>query len=187
MNERVFIHPNALVESENIGERTRIWAFVHILKGARIGCNCNICDLVFIENDVIIGDDVTIKSGVYIWDGVRIEDKVFVGPNVAFTNDVFPRSKVYQTNYPQTIVKEGASIGTNSVLLAGVAIGRYAMIGAGSVVTKEVQDFELAYGNPAKHHGYICKCTQKLNFAGHEVVCSCGLKYILRDKQVWQL
>lgn len=188
MNDLVFIHPKAIVESENIGDHTRIWAFAHILKEARIGQNCNICDLVFIENDVVIGNEVTIKSGVYVWDGLRIEDSVFIGPNVTFTNDNFPRSKIYQNSYPKTVIKEGASIGANSVLIAGVVVGRYAMVGAGSVVTKDVNDFWLIYGNPAKLRAYICKCAKKLKLENDKVlVCSCGLKYILREGQIWEV
>lgn len=183
-----YIHPNAIVESKNIGDNTRIWAFVHILKGASIGSNCNICDHGFIENDVIIGNNVTIKSGIYIWNGVRIEDNVFLGPNVTFTNDIYPRSKAYQKEYPRTFIKEGASVGANSVLLAGIVIGRYAMVGAGAVVTRNVGDFELVYGNPARHRGHICRCTKKLDFKNNRhTVCACGLSYALENGIVSQI
>lgn len=183
-----YIHPNAIVESKSIGDNTRIWAFVHILKGASIGSNCNICDHGFIENDVIIGNNVTIKSGVYIWDGVKVEDNVFLGPNTAFTNDIYPRSRVYQKEYPRTLIKEGASIGANSVLKAGIIIGRHAMIGAGSVVTKDVKDYELVYGNPSRHRGYICKCAKKLDFKnGGKVICDCGLIYVIEKGVVSQI
>lgn len=175
------IHPHAIVESENIGDETRIWAFVHILKGAVVGNNCNICDHGFIENDVIIGNNVTIKSGIYIWDGVRLEDNVFLGPNVMFTNDIYPRSKAYQKEHTRTLVREGASIGAGSVLKAGIVIGCYAMVGAGSVVTKDVRNYELVYGNPATHRGYLCKCAHKLDFKhGEESACVCGLSYRIK-------
>lgn len=155
MKKTVYIHPKAVVDTKNIGVETRIWAFVHILKGARIGKNCNICDHCFIENDVVIGDNVTVKSGVYIWDGVVLEDNVFIGPNATFTNDKYPRSKVHPEKYMPTVVKKGATIGAGSVLLPGITIGRKAMVGAGSVVTRDVLDNELVYGNPAKSHGQV--------------------------------
>lgn len=144
-----FKHENALVETENVGEGTRIWAFTHILSRASIGRDCNICDHVFIENDVIIGDRVTIKCGVQIWDGLRIEDDVCVGPNATFTNDKYPRSKQpYVVLY--TTIKRGASIGANATVLAGITIGESAMVGAGAVVTRDVPPHMLVTGNPAR-------------------------------------
>jgi UDP-2-acetamido-3-amino-2,3-dideoxy-glucuronate N-acetyltransferase len=128
----MFIHPLADCKSEMIGAETRIWQFCVILKGARIGSNCNINAQCLIENDVLIGDNVTVKSGVYIWDGVTLEDNVFVGPNVTFTNDIFPRSKVYPTECARTVIKRGASIGGGATILPGVQIGEDAMIGAGA-------------------------------------------------------
>ena len=151
MNKSNFVHEHALVECrENIGERTRVWAFVHVLAKAKIGADCNICDHVFIENDVIIGDRVTIKCGVQIWDGITLEDDVFIGPNATFANDKFPRSKVYPQSFLKTIVKKGASIGANATILGGVVIGAGAMIGAGTVVTKDVLPNALMVGNPAR-------------------------------------
>lgn len=150
-----FIHPSALCESQNIGPRTRIWAFAHILPGAHIGAECNICDGVFVENDVIIGDRVTVKCGVQIWDGITIEDDVFIGPNATFTNDPFPRSKIYPEAFGRTTVRRGASIGANATILPGIEIGTGAMVGAGSVVTRSVPPNAIVVGNPARIKGYV--------------------------------
>jgi acetyltransferase-like isoleucine patch superfamily enzyme len=153
MNE-YFKHANALVETNNIGAGTRIWAFAHILPGAEIGEDCNICDLTFIENDVVVGDRVTIKSGVQLWDGITLEDDVFIGPNAVFTNDPFPRSKQYPETFARTVVRKGASVGANATILPGLTIGQYAMVGAGAVVTKDVPAFAVVVGNPARISGY---------------------------------
>ena len=155
------IHKLADVQSESIGENTNIWQFCVVLKNAKIGNNCNINAGVLVENDVVIGNNVTIKSGVQIWDGVTLGDSVFIGPNVTFTNDFLPRSKQYPKDFLKTTIKEFASVGANSTIIGGVIIGEYAMIGAGSVVTKDVKTQELWYGNPAIHKGYVCKCGQK--------------------------
>lgn len=144
------IHPTSEVQSCHIGENTFIWQFCVVLKEARIGSNCNINFNVFIENDVVLGDNVTIKSGVQLWDGIRIEDNVFVGPNVTFANDKYPRSKQYPQEFQKTTIKKGASIGAAAVILGGVTIGENAMIGAGSVVTKDIPANELWVGNPAR-------------------------------------
>lgn len=149
-----FVHSHALCESESIGEGTRIWAFAHVLPGAVIGVDSNICDGVFVENDVIVGDRVTVKCGVQLWDGVTLEDDVFVGPNATFTNDIFPRSKVYPEDFGRTVVKSGASIGANATILPGLTIGRGAMIGAGSVVTRDVPEYAVVVGNPGRIKGY---------------------------------
>ena len=149
------IHELADVQTNNIGENTFVWQFSIILKDAVIGDHCNINCHVFIENDVVIGDNVTIKPGVQIWDGVTLEDNVFIGPNVTFTNDLVPRSKQYPEAFAKTLVKKGASLGANSTIIAGNTIGEYALVGAGSVVTKDVPDHHVFYGNPAKHTGYI--------------------------------
>lgn len=143
------IHPSSDVQSSNIGEGTVVWQFCVILPGAKIGNNCNINCHVFIENDVLIGDNVTIKPGVQIWDGIVVEDNVFIGPNVTFTNDMMPRSKHYPS-FLKTVVKKGASIGANATLLPGIIIGENAMIGAGSVVLKDVPSNTVWVGNPAK-------------------------------------
>jgi UDP-2-acetamido-3-amino-2,3-dideoxy-glucuronate N-acetyltransferase len=161
MDDSVFIHEQALVEQgARIGARTRVWAFAHILPGAVIGEDCNICDHVFIENDVIIGDRVTIKSGVQIWDGLRIESDVFVGPNATFTNDNYPRSKQYPDHFIHTVVRKGASIGANATILAGVVIGSNSMVGAAAVVTKDVPPHAIIKGNPARITGYDSSSSQ---------------------------
>lgn len=151
----IFKHSAAIVETEKIGKGTRIWAFAHILPKAVIGEDCNICDHVFIENDVVIGDRVTIKCGVQIWDGIRIEGNVFIGPNATFTNDKFPRSKQYPEEFTKTTIREGASIGANATILAGLTIGKNSMVGAGAVVTKDVPSNAIVVGNPARISGYV--------------------------------
>ena len=150
----VFVHPSGICESDTIGDGTRIWAFAHVLPGARIGSECNINDHVFIENDVVVGDRVTVKSGVQLWDGVRLGDDVFVGPNATFTNDPFPRSKVFPTEFATTTVRRGASIGANATILPGITIGAGAMVGAGSVVSRDVPENAIVMGNPATIRGY---------------------------------
>ncbi len=147
----VFVHPQGLCESKQVGDGTRIWAFAHVLPGASLGRRCNVCDHVFIENDVIVGNDVTLKCGIQLWDGVRIGDRVFVGPNATFTNDRFPRSKQYPETFLQTVVEDDVSIGANATILPGVKIGRGAMVGAGAVVTRDVPPHATVVGNP----GYV--------------------------------
>ena len=149
-----FVHEQGLCESTTVGEGTRVWAFAHVLPGARLGADVNVCDNVFIENDVVVGDRVTIKCGVQLWDGVRIADDVFIGPNVTFTNDRFPRSKVYPEAFAETVVQNGASLGANSTILPGLTIGRNALIGAGTVVTKDVPPNAIVVGNPGRIVGY---------------------------------
>ena len=151
------IHRLSDVGSKTIGSGTRIWQFVVVLPGAKIGSEVNICSHCFIENDVIIGDRVTIKCGVQIWDGVILEDEVFIGPNVTFTNDKRPRSKIYSNKHSKTLVMRGASIGGGATILPGVEIGRGAMVGAGAVVTKSVPDSAVVVGNPARVMGFISR------------------------------
>lgn len=176
-----FIHEKAIVEpGAQIGIGTRVWAFAHILPGAVIGSHCNICDHVLIENDVQIGNRVTVKSGIYIWDGVRIDDLVFLGPNVVFTNDNSPRSQRYPPVYSRTYICKGASIGANAIILPGITIGQWAMVGAGSVVTKNVPDYVMVMGNPARRAGYVCICSNRLAVAhtvGSVNCTACGRNY----------
>ena len=184
MTTNFFKHSTALVESEQIGSGTRIWAYSHIMKGAKIGEDCNICDHSFIESGAILGNKVTVKNGVSIWDKVIIEDEVFLGPNVALTNDLWPRSKKSDWQIVETLIKQGATIGANTTIVCGVVIGKYAMIGAGSVVTKDVPDYSLCYGNPARNRGWVCKCTKKLVFDSNIVECCCGCKYQKTENKV---
>lgn len=181
---RPFVHPQALVETRSVGAATRIWAFVHVLEGAVIGRNCNIGDHCFIEGDVVIGDDVVVKNGVSIWAGVRIENGAFIGPNVVFTNVLWPRAKIFPDRWQETLVKQGASIGANATIICGTQIGRFAMVGAGSLVSRPVPDFGLVVGNPARLAGWVCKCGKKLLFQEEsgqsrlsEAQCSCGLAF----------
>lgn len=168
------LHPLADVQTQNIGAGTTIWQFSVVLPGAQIGKNCNVNALTLIENDVIIRDNVTVKSGVQLWDGLRVADNVFIGPNVTFTNDPSPRSKRRPEKFLQTCIEHNASIGANATILGGITIGAYAMIGAGSVVTKDVPEYALVYGSPAKQHGFVCECGAKLS----ELICNnCGDRY----------
>ena len=144
------IHPLSDVKSTNIGDNTNIWQFCVVFPEAKIGTGCNICANVLIENEVVVGNNVTVKSGVQLWNGVTLEDNVFIGPNVTFTNDLFPRSKNPDWKLSKTVVKKGASIGANATILCGITIGENAMIGAGSVVTKDVPAGEVWVGNPAR-------------------------------------
>ena len=144
-----FVHEQALVETDDIGPGTRIWAFAHVMAGARIGADCNVCDHTYIEGDVVVGDRVTIKSGVYLWDGLRVEDDAFLGPQATFTNDRFPRSK-QSFECQITTIRRGASIGAGAIILPGVTVGERAMVGAGAVVTRDVPDAAVVVGNPAR-------------------------------------
>ena len=153
--EQYYQHPQAIVETKHIGKGTRVWAFAHVLPNAAVGEDCNICDHVFIENDVRVGNRVTIKCGVQLWDGVTLEDDVFVGPNATFTNDPFPRSRKHPVEFPRTVVRRGASIGANATILPGLTIGQNAMVGAGAVITRDVPPNAIVVGNPARIVGYV--------------------------------
>lgn len=173
------IHPLSDVQTDNIGDGTSIWQFCVVLSGAKIGKNCNICSHCFIENNVIIGDNVTLKFYVEICDGVTLEDNVFIAPNVSFTNDLAPRSKKILTKPVPTLVKEGASIAAGVSIKPGITIGRYAFIGLGSVVSKNIPDFTVWFGNPIKHVGYV---TKDAKFLDLNLFCrKTNKKYILNE------
>lgn len=173
LDESVFVHSMAILEAgAQVGKRTRIWAFAHVLPGAVVGEDCNVCDHTFIENDVQVGNRVTIKCGVYLWDGLRLGDDVFVGPNVTFTNDKFPRSRQRPASYLKTTIECGASIGANATILPGLRIGRNAMVGSGAVVTRDVPANAIVFGNPAQIVGYSGTATQETSANGSSIVAS---------------
>ncbi len=172
-----FKHPLAVVESDEVGEGTRVWAWTHVMKGAKVGRDCNIGEHCFLENSCSIGDRVTVKNGVCIWELVTVEDDAFLGPNMIFTNDPNPRSGFRRPLVP-TLVRKGASIGAGAIIVCGHTLGRYCSVGAGAVVTKDVPDYALVYGNPARQHGWVCRCGLKLEFADEKARCSCGREYL---------
>ncbi len=174
------IHPLAEVQSLNIGEGTVIWQYAIILKGAVIGKNCNINCHTFIENDVIIGDHVTVKSGVYCWDGMRVEDHVFIGPNASFANDKQPRSRQRPEKFANILLKTGASIGAGCNIMAGITIGRYAMVGMGALVTKDVPDHALVYGSPAEIHGWVDDWGNKMQEIEKDIWMNAAGKYFIQ-------
>jgi len=171
MVDEVFVHPQAINEGLEVGSGTKIWAFAHVLAGAKVGSDCNICDRVFVENGAVVGDGCTIKNGVSIWEGVTLENYVFVGPDVSFTNDRWPRSARNPLLAPRndwlepTRICEGASLGARSVILCGVTVGAYAMVAAGAVVTRDVEAHALVLGMPARSHGWVCVCGHRLDGA----------------------
>ena len=174
------IHPRALVEEgASVGPRTRVWAFAHILSGAVVGADCNICDHTFIEGGVALGDRVTVKSGVYLWTGVTAEDDVFLGPAAAFTNDPRPRSRAPIEQYPATRIERGASVGANATILPGLTLGPWSMVGAGAVVTADVPAHTLVKGVPARPAGLVCRCGRDLDDRDAPA-CACGLAYARR-------
>jgi len=171
------IHKSAYVEDAEIGEGTNIWHFVHVRKGAKIGKNCTIGKGVYIDINVKIGDNCKLQNFATLYDGVTIGNDVFIGPHVCFTNDVFPRAAIWTDDrLIKTVVKDGASIGANATIIAGVSIGNYAMVGAGSVVTKNIPDHGLIFGNPAQLKGFVCTCGMKLDEKSkseHKVMLQC--------------
>jgi acetyltransferase-like isoleucine patch superfamily enzyme len=185
MNVEVFVHPQGLCESTQVGPGTRIWAFAHVMKDARIGAQNNIGEGAFVESGAVLGDRVTVKNGVYVWDGVTCEDEVFLGPACVLTNRRWPRSRqgrsVSKKPWDPILIRRGAAIGAGAVLVCPVTIGRYALVAAGAVVTKDVPDHGLVAGNPARRSGWVCECGQKLT---KELVCpECKWAYTHNSSQ----
>ena len=186
--KKVFIHHTALVDTDDIGDESRIWAYTHIMSGASIGKNCHIGDHCFIESGVTVGKNTVIKNGNMLWEGITIEEGVFVGPHVFFTNDQYPRSRCLpeannrylnkQNWLVPTLVKRGASLGAGAIILAGVTIGEFSMVGAGAVVTRDVPPYALVKGNPARPSGWVCQCGLPLTFKNKAASCSeCDLQF----------
>lgn len=178
------IHHTAEVKTSSIGIGTTIWQYTVILAKAQIGENCNICAHCFIENDIIIGNNVTIKSGVYLWDGITIEDNVQISPNVTFTNDKYPKSKNINFNLLRTHIKSGATIGAGAVILPGLDIGEYSMIGAGAVVTKSVPNRALVVGNPAKIVGWVNNDGTKMKKSSKYYIDNIGNRWVVIDNKL---
>lgn len=181
MNDRYYVHETAVIdEGSEIGTGTKIWHWCHIMKGVKIGSNCNIGENVFIETGVELGNNVKVKNNVALYTGIICEDDVFLGPNCVFTNVINPRSFIERKKeFKKTIIHKGATIGANATLVCGHDIGRYAFIGAGTVVTKAVPDYTMVVGNPARFHAYICKCGCKLNESFKCI--SCGMQYLVNE------
>ena len=191
---RVFIHETAIVETDRIGAGTRVWAFAHIMPDVTVGANCNVGDHCFIETGARIGENVTVKNGNMVWAGVTLEDGVFVGPHVFFTNDLYPRSprlpqaaRRYQDQswMKPTVIRQGASLGAGSVILAGVTVGDYSMVAAGAVVTRDVPPYTLVMGNPARARSAVCECGQPLKGRARLLRCAaCGRRFTRNKKGV---
>ncbi len=185
---RYYAHPTAIIESEAIGEGTRIWHFAHVRAGSRVGKNCNLGKSVYIDIGAEIGDNVKIQNFVSVYRGVTIEDDVFIGPSATFTNDLYPRAFIWDEEHVvPTLVRKGASIGANATIICGITVGEYAMIGAGSVVSEDVPPFALVLGNPGKQKGWICYCGRRLHRVEEDDVCkivykceACGEKVEIR-------
>ena len=186
MNERVFVHESSYIDDDvEIGEGTKIWHFCHVQKGARIGKNCSLGQNVNISNNVRIGDGCKLQNNVSLYEGVELEDHVFCGPSCVFTNDLTPRAKYPKghAGYLRTLIKEGASIGANATIVCGHTVGRWALIGSGAVVTKNVPDYALMLGVPAEQKGWACECGKRLHFEGDTAACECGRSYKKSEKE----
>lgn len=176
MSDDVFVHPQGLCESSEVGEGTRVWAFAHVMKGAVVGSDCNVGGGAFIEAGAVVGDRVTIKNHVLVWDKVTVEDDVFLGPNAVFTNDMNPRAafKKPAGAFLPTRVRRGASIGANATIVCGTTVGEGSFVGAGSVVTRDVPSYAVVVGNPAQRIGWMCACGERL---ANDLRCRCGRAY----------
>lgn len=184
MGKDYFAHGSACIdEGCEIGEGTKIWHFSHIMKGCKIGKNCNIGQNVVVSPDVVLGDGCKVQNNVSIYTGVICGEGVFLGPSCVFTNVVNPRAFIERkSEYRKTTIQKGASVGANATIVCGHEIGRYALVGAGSVVTKDVPDHALVYGCPAEIRGWVCRCGEQLSFSGGEAVCpACGRRYRKND------
>ncbi|MBN1478278.1 N-acetyltransferase [Candidatus Sumerlaeota bacterium] len=175
----VFLHPQALVETDEIGRGTRVWAFAHILRGAKVGERCNLCDGVFIEAGAVLGNNVTVKNHVSIWEGVMIGDNVFLGPNCVLTNDLNPRAAVKKGpgNLIGTRIEDGATVGANATIVCGVTLHRHAFVAAGATVIRDVGVCSLVAGVPARERGHMCACGQRIEI---DRPCVCG-RTLTRD------
>ena len=185
--QRYFVHAKGLVDAGcEIGSGTRIWANAHVMREAKVGSNCNIGENCFLESGVLVGNNVTIKNNVALYSGVIVEDDVFLGPSCVFTNVINPRAFISRkAEFRPTIIKKGASIGANATIICGTEIGQYAMVGAGSVVTNSIPDYGLVYGLPARIHGYVCQCGEKLGFTLEVAKCpACGKQYQKAEMRV---
>ncbi len=183
---RFFAHPLALIDTDDIGERTRVWAFAHVMKGAHVGSDCNVGEHCYIEGGASVGNNVTVKNGVSVWARVTVEDNAFLGPHCVFTNDMNPRSYIKkgpETLMP-TLVKANSTIGAAATIVCGNTIGNYAFVAAGAVVIRDVPEYALVVGNPARHIGWMCECAEKLPMKasaaiGEECVCgTCGAAFV---------
>jgi UDP-2-acetamido-3-amino-2,3-dideoxy-glucuronate N-acetyltransferase len=176
----VFVHEKGLCESADVGPRTRVWAFAHVMDGAVVGADCNIGDHAFIERGARIGDRVTVKNAVLVWDGVTVEDEVFLGPNMVFTNvrDLRAALRPRPDQFLPTRIRRGAAIGANATIVCGTTVGERALVGAGSVVVADVPAYALVAGNPARRVAWVCLCGQRLD---ETLRCECGRRYRLVD------
>ena len=190
-----FVHPSSYVdEGAQIGAGTKVWHFCHVMPGARLGRNCTVGQNVFVASDVVLGDNVKVQNNVSIYTGVTVEDDAFLGPSMVFTNVVNPRSHMPRKDeYRPTLVGRGTSIGANATIVCGAVLGRYAFVGAGAVVTRDVADYALVYGNPARVRGWVCQCGSKLRFepggareaALESATCeSCATRYVKQGQAV---